>query len=387
MESVPLIRTRGLTKQFLISAGKKIRKTRFTAVNGVSLDINKGEVFGLVGESGCGKSTLASLMLRLSDADSGSLFYGDTDITNLSYGKMRRLRKNMQIVFQDPYDSLDPRFTLKKIMEEPLRIHRSGNRSQRLEKIKAMFEAVGLDSDMLGRYPHQLSGGQRQRLCIARSLILSPEFLVCDEAVAALDVSVQAQILNLLLDLKDEFNLTYLFISHNLAVVKFMADRIGVMYFGNLVELADTEALFNDVRHPYTAALLSAVPDPDPTSTNQRDILRSGVPSLINPPSGCVFHPRCDRADAKCSATAPELRDIGGNHFVACHKARDASDTHDMVFIPRIEHAVWETSEAQEIRETQETQEIQEIRETQEAQETQSIRETQEIQVQEGSQI
>jgi len=339
MESVPLIRTRDLTKQFSISAGKKIRKTKFTAVNGVSLTINKGEVFGLVGESGCGKSTLASLMLRLANSDSGSIHYGDTDITALSYGKMRQLRRNMQIVFQDPYDSLDPRFTLRQIMEEPLKIHRSGSRAERLAKITAMFESVGLDADMLRRYPHQLSGGQRQRLCIARSLILSPEFLICDEAVAALDVSVQAQILNLLLDLKDEFNLTYLFISHNLAVVKFMADRIGVMYFGNLVELADTEALFNDVRHPYTAALLSSVPDPDPLADNRRDILRSGVPSLIDPPGGCVFHPRCNYADDRCSREPPELRDIGGNHFVACHKAQDEHGSRDARRITQTEES------------------------------------------------
>jgi peptide/nickel transport system ATP-binding protein/oligopeptide transport system ATP-binding protein len=234
---------------------------------------------------------------------------------------MRRFRKNMQIVFQDPYDSLDPRFNLLQIMEEPLKIHGMGNATERRESIIGMFESVGLGPELLKRYPHQLSGGQRQRLCIARSLILSPEFLVCDEAVAALDVSVQAQILNLLLDLKDELGLTYLFISHNLAVVKFMADRIGVMYFGNLVELADTETLFTNVLHPYTSALLSAVPDPDPTAVKNRDLLRSGVPSLINAPDGCVFHPRCNYADERCLREPPELRDIGGRHFVACHKA------------------------------------------------------------------
>jgi len=321
MISSSLIRAEGLTKEYSISVGKSLRRTKFTAVNNVSLSIAKGEVFGLVGESGCGKSTLAMLLLRLLDISGGSIYYGDTDITGLSYGKMRQLRKNMQVVFQDPYDSLDPRFTLEQIMEEPLKIHSFGNRAERRERIARMFGEVGLGSELLKRYPHQLSGGQRQRLCIARSLVLSPEFVVCDEAVASLDVSVQAQILNLLLDLKDEFSLTYLFISHNLAVVKFVSDRIGVMYFGSLVELAATEELFQNVRHPYTSALLSSAPDPDPTITKQRDILQSSVPSLIKPPGGCVFHPRCKYAAELCAIEPPELTNIGNDHYVACHKA------------------------------------------------------------------
>ena len=317
----PLIRIENLTKHFSISSGKSIRKVKFTAVNNVSFDIHKGEVFGLVGESGCGKSTLAMLLMCLLKASSGSVYYGDTDILKLPYRKLRMMRKNMQVVFQDPYDSLDPRFSLKQIMEEPLNIQRWGTSQTRGDRIAEIFEAVGLGTHMLGRYPHQLSGGQRQRLCIARSLILSPEFMVCDEAVAALDVSIQAQILNLLLDLKDEFGLTYLFISHNLAVVKFLSDRIGVMYFGNLVELAETNELFNNVLHPYTAALLSAVPDPDPDSDKRRDILLSGVPSLINPPGGCAFHPRCKYATEQCGIETPELRDAGNGHFIACHRA------------------------------------------------------------------
>ena len=316
-----LIRAENLSKLFFINTGKTFRKTKFTAVNDVSFSIGKGEVFGLVGESGCGKSTLALLLLRLTNASSGSIYYKDVDISDMSYNAMRKYRKNLQVVFQDPYDSLDPRLNLEQIMEEPLKIHHFRDKSSRRDLIVKMFASVGLGPELLRRYPHQLSGGQRQRLCIARSLILSPEFLVCDEAVAALDVSVQAQILNLLLDLKDEFNLTYLFISHNLSVVKFVSDRIGVMYFGNLVEMADTEELFRNVRHPYTAALLSASPDPDPESTKQREILGSGVPSIINPPSGCVFHPRCKYADKYCSEEAPALRDIGGDHLIACHKA------------------------------------------------------------------
>ena len=321
MGSEPLIRARNLSKQFSISAGKSIRKVKFDAVNDVSFDIGKGEVLGLVGESGCGKSTLAMLILRLMNPTRGSVYYEGTDISALNYRKMRQHRKNMQVVFQDPYDSLDPRFTLRQIMEEPLKIHHWGCRQERTERISGMFKSVGLGPELLKRYPHQLSGGQRQRLCIARSLILSPKFLVCDEAVASLDVSIQAQILNLLLDLKDEFDLTYLFISHNLAVVKFVSDRIGVMYFGNLVEIAETKDLFSNVQHPYTQALLSAVPDPDPASVKQRDVMSSGVPSLIDPPGGCAFHPRCKYAVERCKNEAPELRDIGGNHSVACHRA------------------------------------------------------------------
>ncbi len=321
MENNPLIRIENLTKRFAISAGKNVRKTKFTAVKNVSFDIRRGEVFGLVGESGCGKSTLAMLILRLIEATSGAVYYDGTDILGLSYGKMRQLRKDMQVVFQDPYDSLDPRFSLKQIMEEPLIIHRRGSPQERRDRIAELFKSVGLSTQLLKRYPHQLSGGQRQRLCIARSLALSPKFMVCDEAVASLDVSIQAQILNLLLDLKDQFGLTYLFISHNLSVVKFVSDRIGVMYFGSLVELADTEELFGNLQHPYTAALLSAVPDPDPTSAKKRDILRSGVPSLIHPPGGCVFHPRCRYATEQCSREAPSLRDVGSGHWVACHRA------------------------------------------------------------------
>ena len=321
MDLKPLIRIENLTKRFSINVGKKIRKSEFTAVNNVSFNIGKGEIFGLVGESGCGKSTLAMLTLCLEKASSGAIYYEDTNITDLNYGKMRPFRKDMQIVFQDPSDSLDPRFNLRQIMEEPLNIHSWGNRQERRDHIARLFESVGLGTHLLERYPHQLSGGQRQRLCIARSLILSPKFMVCDEAVASLDVSIQAQILNLLLDLKDEFGLTYLFISHNLAAVKFVSDHIGVMYFGNLVELADTEELFGNVQHPYTAALLSSVPEPDPTSEKKRDILRSSVPSLINPPDGCVFHPRCKYATEQCSREAPVLRDIGNGHCVACHRA------------------------------------------------------------------
>ncbi len=316
-----LIEIEGLTRRFSINSAKSFKKQRFTAVDNVSFSIRRGEVFGLVGESGCGKSTLASLVLRLIDATSGSVRYEGEDIMKMSQDKLRRIRRNMQMVFQDPYDSLDPRFNLRRILEEPLLVHHYGTAAQRQARIEALMGDVGLPVSLLKRYPHQLSGGQRQRLCIARALALSPAFLVLDEAVAALDVSIQSQILNLLLDLKDEFNLTYLFISHNLAVVKFISDRIGVMYFGRLVELADKEELFRSVQHPYTYALLSAVPEPDPDSVRSREILGSGVPSLINPPSGCAFHPRCRYAAEVCRCEAPVLRDVGGGHLVACHRA------------------------------------------------------------------
>ena len=316
-----LIEIEGLTRRFSINSAKSFKKQRFTAVDNVSFSIRRGEVFGLVGESGCGKSTLASLVLRLIDATSGSVRYEGEDIMKMSQDKLRRIRRNMQMVFQDPYDSLDPRFNLRRILEEPLLVHHYGTAAQRQARIEALMGDVGLPVSLLKRYPHQLSGGQRQRLCIARALALSPTFLVLDEAVAALDVSIQSQILNLLLDLKDEFRLTYLFISHNLAVVKFISDRIGVMYFGRLVELADKEELFRNVLHPYTYALLSAVPEPDPDTVRSREILRSGVPSLINPPSGCAFHPRCRYATEECKKVSPQLRDMGGGHLCACHRA------------------------------------------------------------------
>jgi len=316
-----LIQIEGLTRRFSINAAKGLKKQHFTAVDDVSFDIRRGEVFGLVGESGCGKSTLASLVLRLLDATSGAVRYEGEDIMKMGQAHLRQLRRNMQIVFQDPYDSLDPRFSLRRILEEPLIVGHYGDAAARQARIEALMQDVGLPVGLLKRYPHQLSGGQRQRLCIARALALSPTFLVLDEAVAALDVSIQSQILNLLLDLKDEFNLTYLFISHNLAVVKFISDRIGVMYFGKLVELADKEELFRNVMHPYTYALLSAVPEPDPDSVRSREILRSGVPSLINPPSGCAFHPRCRYATEECKKVSPQLRDMGGGHLCACHRA------------------------------------------------------------------
>jgi peptide/nickel transport system ATP-binding protein/oligopeptide transport system ATP-binding protein len=315
------LRLQNLTKEYEAASSKGLGSLRFTAVNNVSLDVLTGETFGLVGESGCGKSTLAKIALRLVDATSGSVLYRGKDIYRMGYKELRELRRDMQVVFQDPFDSLNPRMTLEELVAEPMRIHRFGDRAQRRERVERLFGDVGLSPALMPRYPHQLSGGQRQRLCIARSLALSPGLMVCDEAVSALDVSIQAQILNLLLDLKAEHGLTYLFISHNLSVVKFISDRIGVMYFGHLVEIAEKNALFASVMHPYTHALLSAVPNPQPGGIRKKRFLKGGVPSLFNPPTGCIFNDRCIYAQTICAQTPPPLRELENGHGVACHFA------------------------------------------------------------------
>jgi peptide/nickel transport system ATP-binding protein/oligopeptide transport system ATP-binding protein len=315
------IKLENLSKVFQINSSRGLKSTRLTAVNNVSLSIRRGETFGLVGESGCGKSTLAKIALRLIEASSGAVYYKNTDLYQLKYRELQALRREMQVVFQDPYDSLDPRLSLEELVAEPLLIHHYGDKAQRRSRIEELFRAVGLSTGWLPRYPHQLSGGQRQRLCIARALALSPQLVVCDEAVSALDVSIQAQILNLLLDLKEQFGLTYLFISHNLAVIKFMSDRIGVMYFGRLVELASKEILFSRVLHPYTHALLAAAPNPDPQKVKKRVLLQGSVPSLFHPPGGCVFHERCPYSREVCRNTEPPLLKMDENHYVACHFA------------------------------------------------------------------
>ncbi|MDR1204061.1 MAG: ATP-binding cassette domain-containing protein [Peptococcaceae bacterium] len=310
-----------MTKTFSINSSRGFRSARLTAVNDVSFDIRRGEVFGLVGESGCGKSTLYKAALRLIEASSGSVYYQGRNLYEMSFRELMKVRREMQVVFQDPYDSLNPRMTLEELAAEPLRIHKYGGRARRLARTEELFAAVGLPVQLIKGYPHQLSGGQRQRLCIARALSLSPEFIVCDEAVSALDVSIQAQILNLLLDLKEQMGLTYLFISHNLSVVRFVSDRIGVMYFGRLVELAGKDELFDHILHPYTYALLSAVPEPDPGWIRKYAVLQGSVPSMLRPQAGCVFHSRCPHGDRLCTQTPPELRDFGGGHYAACHKA------------------------------------------------------------------
>ena len=314
-----LLKAEGLNKKFSISTGTGFRKLSYYAVRDLSLEIRKGEIFGLVGESGCGKSTLGSMLLGLQKPDSGKILFDGKDMTKLGAAKLKELRKDIQTVFQDPYDSLDPRFTLKQIMEEPLIVQHIGPAEKRMEIISSLLERVDIPADFMNRYPHQLSGGQRQRLCIARALTLSPRFLILDEAVSALDVSVQAQVINLLLDLKEQLELTYLFISHDLSIVKFMSDRIAVMYFGRIVELADKHVLSRSMRHPYTRALFLAMPEPDPDILVQVTHIEAGVPSLIHPPGGCAFHPRCPYATERCRREAPELKEIAEGHLVACH--------------------------------------------------------------------
>jgi oligopeptide/dipeptide ABC transporter ATP-binding protein len=299
----------------------KIGRAYCKAVDGVSIAIRGGETFGLVGESGCGKSTLSQVVMRLAGPIKGSVYFKGLDIYKLRGRKLREVRRQMQIIFQDPYDSLDPRMTLEKIVTEPLKIHRIGTKQEQQERVRQLFKLVGLPAQQLNRYPHQLSGGQRQRVSIARALALEPEFLICDEAVSALDVSIQSQILNLLSDLKKDLGLTYMFVSHDLSVVRHIADRIGVMYFGRLLESGSKRAIFGNCLHPYTFALLSAVPNPNPAHKSERALLQGDVPSLLNPPSGCIFHERCAYCELRCKTETPRLRDMGDDHWVACHRA------------------------------------------------------------------
>lgn len=315
-----ILQVEDICKYYKAGGGKLFDKTVFKAVNQVSFSVKRGETFGLVGESGCGKSTLAKLVMKLMDASGGRVIFNGKNITDMHKRQLDMLRKDMQIVFQDPYDSLNPRFNLRQIVAEPME-NFGYSRQEINERIKELFEEVGLPEKLMVRYPHQLSGGQRQRLCIARSLALSPKLLLCDEVVSALDVSIQAQILNLLLDLKEKNGLTYVFISHNLAVVKFVSDKIGVMYFGKLVEVAEKEELFKNCLHPYSCALLSAVPIPDPNVKMKRLILEGDLPNLMNPPNGCIFQDRCPFVQDRCRECEPELRAFEPGHQVACHRA------------------------------------------------------------------
>ncbi|HUP19114.1 MAG TPA: dipeptide ABC transporter ATP-binding protein [Gemmatimonadota bacterium] len=290
------------------------------AVDGVSFDILPGEVLGLVGESGCGKTTTGRCILRLIEPTSGEIRFEAREVTELDRGDMRRLRRQMQIIFQDPYSSLNPRLTVGAMLAESLKIHRIAEGEKAKARIRELLEVVGLFPEHAGRYPHEFSGGQRQRIGIARALSVSPRFIVCDEPVSALDVSVQAQVINLLQDLQDEFDLTYLFIAHDLAVVEHISDRVAVMYLGRLMELAESEELYRNPLHPYTRALLAAIPVPEPGARRERIELEGDVPSPANPPSGCPFHPRCPIATAECAEVVPEFRDVGGGHYVACIK-------------------------------------------------------------------
>jgi oligopeptide/dipeptide ABC transporter ATP-binding protein len=317
--NAPLIEVRNLKQYFPVRKGLFSRTVgHVRAVDDVSFTIAEGETLGLVGETGCGKTTAGRTLLRLLEPTAGQIFYEGRDVTDLRGSALRELRQHLQIVFQDPFGSLNPRMTVQGIVEEGLIIHRMGNKLQRLEKVKETLQQVGLDPRYLNRYPHEFSGGQRQRIGIARALALRPRFMVLDEPISALDVSIQSQIINLLVELRDKFKLTYLFISHDLSVVEYISDRVAVMYLGEIVETGKSMELYRAPLHPYTQALLSSVPTMDPTRKRKRIILEGDVPSPINPPSGCRFHPRCPLAMEVCRTTVPKELDFTG-HKVRCH--------------------------------------------------------------------
>ena len=309
-----LLKVQNLVKHFLVENSYDVLR----AVDGVSFDIRRGETLGLVGESGCGKTTVGRCILRLHEPTSGEIAFENENIIGLPNAKMQKLRREMQIIFQDPYASLNPRLSVFSIISEPLKIHGIGDKNSRRARVAELLSKVGLDPDYMNRYPHEFSGGQRQRIGIARALALNPKLIVCDEPVSALDVSVQAQVVNLLGDLQAEFGLTYLFISHGLAVVEHISNRVAVMYLGKIVEIADSVELYENPLHPYTQALLSAIPVPDPKQKRKRIVLKGDVPTPINPPSGCRFRTRCPIALEECAKTVPELREIQPGHLAAC---------------------------------------------------------------------
>ena len=324
-EAPIVLKVHRLVKHFpVVSGGLGRRKTGLVrAVDDVSFELRAGETLALVGESGCGKSTTGRVILGLLNPTSGTVKFSDQDIFKLKGKSLRRLRRDMHIIFQDPYGSLNPRLTVAEIIAEPIEVHRVADGEDKRKRVASLLQAVGLLPSHLNRYPHEFSGGQRQRIGIARALALQPKLIVCDEPVSALDVSVQAQVVNLLQDLQKQFGLAYLFIAHDLAVVKHVSDRIAVMYLGKFVEYSPKAELFHSPRHPYTQALMSANPMPDPQLKRQRIILEGDVPSPLNPPSGCRFHTRCAFAREECVQTEPELQDTGNNHFVACHFWRE----------------------------------------------------------------
>jgi oligopeptide transport system ATP-binding protein len=320
MATETLLEVTNLKKYFPIKGGVFSRTVGYVyAVDDVSFTVDKGETLGLVGESGCGKSTTGRSILRLIEPTDGKVTFEGQDVTALDKNAMRSLRREMQIIFQDPYASLNPRMTVGSIIGEPLEIHKIARGSEKTERVASLLQKVGLRAEDMRKYPHEFSGGQRQRIGIARALALNPKLIVCDEPVSALDVSIQAQVINLLEDLQEEFGLSYLFIAHNLNVVEHISDRVAVMYLGQIVELASDTDLYNAPQHPYTEALLSAVPIPDPTIKKKRIILEGDVPSPIDPPSGCHFHTRCMYKEKICEEEPPEFKHIGGGHWVACH--------------------------------------------------------------------
>ncbi len=315
-----LLEVHDLKKYFPITGGVLSRVVAYVrAVDGVSFNVKRGETFGLVGESGCGKSTTGRAILRLQEPTSGSVLYNGKDIVKYNKNDMRAIRREMQIIFQDPYGSLNPRMSVGQIIQEPLDIHRMGTKKERQERVKELLNVVGLAPYHSRRYPHEFSGGQRQRVGIARALALNPKLIVADEPVSALDVSIQSQILNLMEGLQEQFGLTYVFIAHGLNVIRHISDRVGVMYLGVMMEMGDADAVYRRPVHPYTEALFSAIPIPNPAMRRERIILTGDVPSPVNPPSGCRFHTRCPIAEDVCKVDVPELKDIGGGHLVACH--------------------------------------------------------------------
>lgn len=315
-----LLEVQKVKKEFVTSkslTGKPVKIVH--AVDSVDLTIYEGETIGVVGESGCGKSTLGRCILQLIKPTAGHVLYRGEDITKLNKEQMRQMRRKMQLIFQDPYASLNPRMTVLELIMAPLEAFGIGTMEERVQRVKEIMELVGMPENMMNRYPHEFSGGQRQRIVIARALILEPKFIFCDEPVSALDVSVRAQVLNLMKDLQKEFNLTYMFISHDLSVVRFLCDRIGVMYLGRMVEIADRQELYDNPMHPYTKALLSAIPVPDVDVKHEPMLLEGDIPSPYNPPKGCLFHTRCKFAMECCKTEVPQMRQIGENHCVACH--------------------------------------------------------------------
>ncbi|KXH84075.1 ABC transporter ATP-binding protein [Sporosarcina sp. HYO08] len=311
-------------KMYFPLKGKLFSKKReyVKAVDGVSFTVKEGETLSIVGESGCGKSTTGRVLMKLLEATDGKIIFEGKDITDLNEDEIRPYRKEFQMVFQDPYASLNPRLTVKEIIEEPLIVHNM-EKEKRADRVAELLEVVGLNKYHGERYPHEFSGGQRQRIGIARALAVNPKLIIADEPVSALDVSIQSQILNLLKDLQKQYNLTYVFISHDLSVVEHISDRVGVMYLGRFVELTDRDTLFKKPLHPYTKALLSAVPIPDPTLKRERILLTGDIPSPASPPSGCTFHTRCPFAQQKCKEQAPEFRELQKGHYVACHFAEE----------------------------------------------------------------
>ena len=317
----PLLRVKNLVKHYPVKGGLFARELeRVHAVDGVSFDILPGETLGLVGESGCGKSTTGRCVLRLIEPTSGELWFDGKDVTNVTRAELRALTRNMQIIFQDPYASLNPRMTVGAIIGEALIIHGlASSVRDREDRVIQLMQTVGLHPDHVRRFPHEFSGGQRQRIGIARALAVNPKLIICDEPVSALDVSIQAQVINLLEDLQEQLGLTYLFIAHDLSVVEHISQRVAVMYLGRIVEVASSRDLYTSPKHPYTEALLSAVPIPDPTVVRKRIVLQGDVPNPINPPKGCHFHPRCPQAQAVCKAEAPLLRELSRGRLSACH--------------------------------------------------------------------